>query len=101
MKPQPPSRSRSAGSVGPGPRSRSVTGRESRREEVGEQLADALVLVVMDPVRGVGQALDALEARHIVVIGLGQVIAEVAIPLSPDDQGRRVDRAQRSLCALR
>jgi hypothetical protein len=40
-------------------------------EKVGEQLGDALSLVVMDPVRGVGQALDAVEVGHVVVLGLG------------------------------
>ena len=49
----------------------------------------------MDPVRRVGQALDAVEVGHIVVVGLGQVFIEVAVPLAPDDQGRRLDRAQR------
>jgi hypothetical protein len=34
-------------------------------------LGDALSLVVMDPMRGVGQALDAVEVRHVVVVGLG------------------------------
>jgi hypothetical protein len=29
------------------------------------------MLVVMDPMRGVGQALDAVEVGHIVVVGLG------------------------------
>ena len=32
---------------------------------------NALSLVVMDPVRGVGQALDAVEVGHVVVVGLG------------------------------
>jgi hypothetical protein len=32
-----------------------------RRRKLGEQLVDALGLVVMDPVRIVGQALDAIE----------------------------------------
>ena len=55
-----------------------------------EQLVDALGLVVMDPVRGVGQALDAVEVGHVVVVGLGQRRAEVAVALAPDDQrGRR------------
>ena len=40
-------------------------------EKVGEQLVDALSSVVMDPVRGVGQALDAVEVGHIVALGLG------------------------------
>jgi hypothetical protein len=29
------------------------------------------MLVVMDPVRGVGQALDAVEVGDVVVVGLG------------------------------
>ena len=49
----------------------------------------------MDPVRGVGQALDAVEVGHIVVLGLGHVFAEVAVALSPDDQGGRLDLANR------
>ena len=44
--------------------------------------------------RGVGQALDPVEVGHVVVVGLGQIFAEVAIPLAPDDQGRRRDRAK-------
>ena len=36
----------------------SVPGRQGRGEEVGEQLGDPLMFVVMHPVRGVGQALD-------------------------------------------
>jgi hypothetical protein len=35
----------------------------------------------MDPVRGVGQALDAIKAGHIVVVGLGQLVAEEPVPL--------------------
>src|SRR5439155_24682786 len=40
-------------------------------EEVDEQLCDALRLVVMDPMRRVGQAHDAVEVGHIVAVGLG------------------------------
>ena len=40
-------------------------------EKAGEQLVDALGLVVMDPVRGVGQALDAGQVGHVVVVRLG------------------------------
>jgi hypothetical protein len=50
-----------------GPRRRGLGG----GDEVGEQVIDALSLVVMDPVRGVGQALDVVEVGHIVVLGLG------------------------------
>ena len=45
------------------------------------------MLVVMHPVRRVGQPLDTVQVRHIVVVGLGQFLAEVAIALPPDDQG--------------
>ena len=48
----------------------------------------------MHPVRGIGQALDAVEAGH-VVVGLGEFLAEVAIGLPPDDQRERRDEAQR------
>ena len=60
-------------------------------EEVDEQLVDALGLVVVDPVRGVGQALDAVEVGHVVVVGLGERRAEVAVALAPDDEGGRRD----------
>jgi hypothetical protein len=49
----------------------SVLGWQGGGEKVGEQLVDALVFVVMDPVRGVGQALDAVEVGHVVVVRLG------------------------------
>jgi hypothetical protein len=49
----------------------SVLARLGRGEKVGEQLGDALSLVMMDPVRGVGQALDAVEVGHVVVLRLG------------------------------
>jgi hypothetical protein len=48
-----------------------VLGCYGRGEKLGEQLSDALVLVVMDPVRGVGQALDPVEVRYVIVLGLG------------------------------
>jgi hypothetical protein len=48
-------------------------------------------LVVVDPVRGVGQALDAVEVGHVVVVGLGERGAEVAVALAPDDEGGRRD----------
>ena len=51
-------------------------------EEVDEQLCDALGLVV-DPVRGVGQALDAVEIGHIVAVGLGQVGGRDSDPAAP------------------
>ena len=40
-------------------------------EEVDEQLCDALGRVVMHPVRGAEQALDAVQVGHVVVVGLG------------------------------
>jgi hypothetical protein len=54
------------------PRSHSaVHGWQGGGEEVGEQLRDALSLVVMDPVRCVGQPLDPVEIGHIVMVRLG------------------------------
>jgi hypothetical protein len=48
-----------------------VLGCLGRGEEVGEQLVDALCLIVVHPVRGVGQALDAVQVGRVVVVGLG------------------------------
>src|SRR5690349_14305327 len=62
-------------------------------EEVDEQRVDALGLVVVDPVRGVGQPLDALEVGHVLVVGFGQVFAEVAIAL----RSHRLERAGMAL----
>src|SRR3954449_9498685 len=73
----------------------------SGREEVDEQPVDALGLVVVDPVRGVGQALDAVEVGDVLVVGLGEIRAEVAILLAPDDQGGRRDWLKLRLGALR
>src|SRR4026207_1108809 len=56
----------------------------SRSEEVDEQLIDAFRLVVVHPVRRIGQALHALEVWHVVAFGLGEVGAEVGIALPPD-----------------
>jgi len=50
---------------------RSVFDWQGGSEEVGEQLRDTLGLVVVHPVRGVGQALDAVQAGHVIVVGLG------------------------------
>ena len=72
----------------------SVPGWPGGGEEVDEQLVDALSLVVVHPVRGVGQPLDAVEVGHVVVVGLGEFLAEVAIALAPDDQGGGRDRAE-------
>src|ERR1700710_2524467 len=63
----------------------------SGREEIDEQLVDALGLVVVDPVRGVGQALDAVEVGHVVVVRLGERGTEVAVAFAPDDEGGRRD----------
>ena len=49
-----------------------------RREEVDEQLVDAFSLVVMHPVRRVGQALHAVEVGYVIAVGLGEFGAEVA-----------------------
>src|SRR5260370_33894710 len=51
----------------------SVLGWQGGGVKVGVQLGDALGLVVMHPVRGAGQALDAVEAGHVVVVALGAV----------------------------
>jgi hypothetical protein len=48
-----------------------VFGGEGGGEEAGEQLVDAFGLVVMDPMRCVGQALDAVEVGYVVVVGRG------------------------------
>src|SRR5205823_9643667 len=63
-------------------------------EEVDKQLVDAFSLVVMHPVRRVGQALHAVEVGYVVAVGLGQFGAEVGIALPPDDQCRGRDRAK-------
>ena len=70
-------------------------------EELDQQLVDALGLVVVDPVRGVGQALDAVEVGHVIAVGLGQVRAEVAIPLPPNDERGRRDWVNLRFGALR
>jgi hypothetical protein len=59
-----------------------VLGRAGGTEKVDEQLRDALRLVVMDPVRRVGEALDAVEVGYVIVFGLGEFGAEVAIALA-------------------
>src|SRR5215469_3016473 len=88
------------GALGARRRPWSVPGRQGGGEKVGEQLVDALRRVVMHPVRGAGQALDAVEVGHVVVLGLGQVFAEIAIALTPDDQRGRLDGAKRGFGAL-
>src|ERR1700760_4744750 len=65
-------------SVSRGMGSFSLAGQTGRGEEIDEQLRDAIGLVVVDPVRGIGQALDAIEVRYVVVVGLGQIFTEVA-----------------------
>src|SRR5215467_12075781 len=56
------------------------------REKVCEQLRDALRLVVVHPMRRVGQALDMVQVWNVIAIGLGQLGAEVAVVLPPDDE---------------
>ena len=63
------------------------------REELDQQSPDPLGLVVLHPVRGVGQALDALQVGDVGGVGLGQLGADVAVALAPDDQGRGLDLA--------
>src|ERR671936_976622 len=63
-------------------------------EEVDKQLVDAFGLVVMHPMRGFGQALDAVEVGYVVAVWLGEVGAEVGVTLTPDDQCRRRDGAK-------
>jgi hypothetical protein len=48
-----------------------VLGWQGWGEEIDEQLGDPLRLIVMDPMRRAGQALDAVQVGHIVVVGLG------------------------------
>ena len=72
----------------------SCPSRGRRGEEVDKQLVDAFSLVVMHPMRRVGQALHAVEVGHVVAVGLGEFGAEVGIALPPDDQCRRRDRAK-------
>jgi hypothetical protein len=66
-----------------------VLGWQGGGEEVDEQLVDTFSLVVMHPMRRLGQALDAVEVGHVSAVGLGELWAEVAIALPPDDQGGR------------
>jgi hypothetical protein len=44
--------------------------------------------------RGVGQALDAVQVGHVIAVGLGQFWAEIMIALPPNDQCGRLDRAK-------
>ena len=71
----------------PGRRS-AVLCRQGGGEKVGDELGDARSLVVVNPVRGVGQALDAVEVGHVVVIGFGEFRPDVFIALP---QMTRVD----------
>ena len=63
-------------------------------KEIDEQLVHALVLVVMPPMRRVGQALDAVEVGYVTVLGLGEFGPEVVIALPPDNEGGRLYRAK-------
>src|SRR5437764_3722701 len=80
-----------------GSRDRSLRGSEI----VDQQLRDARRLVVMHPMRRVGQALDAIQVGYVVAVGLGQVFAEEPVALPPDDQRRRLDRLNRCLRLFR
>ena len=46
-------------------------GQRPSGEEVDEQLIDALGLVMVHPVRRVGQAFHAVEVGHVFAVGLG------------------------------
>src|SRR4051794_6240240 len=63
------------------PLSRLTRRAASAPEEVDQKLIDALRLVVMYPMRCVGEALNVVEVGHIVMIYLGQLGAEEAIAL--------------------
>src|SRR3954451_22608225 len=56
----------------------------SGREEFDEHLVDALGLVVVDPMRRVGQALDAVEVRDVLGLGVGGVRPWGALLLRAD-----------------
>jgi len=58
-----------------------------------------LGLVVMDPVRGVGQALDSVEVGDVVAVWLGQVRTEVAILLALEQAGGQGEPAGNLLTA--
>jgi len=58
-------------------------------------LGDALGLVVMDPVRGAGQALDAVDSGHVVAVGLGECRDRRRLPVFSEADaavGRRIRR---------
>jgi hypothetical protein len=57
-------------------------------------LVDAFGLVVMHPVRRIGQAFHAVEVGYVIGLGFCEVRAEVGIALPPDDQCRRRNRAK-------
>ena len=40
----------------------------------------------MHPVRRLGQALDTIQVGHILVVGLSELLTEVAVALPPNDQ---------------
>ncbi len=69
-------------------------------KEIDEQLVNALMLVVMHPMRRVGQALDAVEVGYVIVLGLGELGPEVVIALPPDNEGGRLYRAKGCCGAL-
>ena len=57
-------------------------------------MVDAFILVVMGPVRRVGQALDAVEVRYVSAVGFSEFGAEIGIAFAPDDQCARSNRAK-------
>jgi hypothetical protein len=77
-----------------------VLGGAGGTEEGDEQLRDAPSPVVMDPVRGVGETLDAVEVGYVIMFGLGEFGAEVAIALAPYHECGRQDWAQRRFGAF-
>jgi hypothetical protein len=57
-------------------------------------LIDAFGLVVVHPMRRVGQAFHAVEVGDIFMVGFGELGAEIGVALPPDDQCRRGNRAK-------
>ena len=63
-------------------------------------MGNALGLVVVHPVRGVGQALDAVQVGYVVVVGFGEFGAEVVIALAPGPSAVRPERGWRRPSAV-
>jgi hypothetical protein len=53
----------------------------------------------MYPMRRVGQALDMVQVRYVIGVGVREFWAEVAVALAPDDEGGRLDWAKLGLGA--